>query len=442
VSLVKNSVITSITQWLMFGLSIIYNVALARYFGPEGKGQTYLILLIPTIIVLITNAGLGHALTYYIGKSIKEKKDYSKYVNLTSTLLIVSYIPIVLIFVAITIFCSRILNLEFNIYSLIIILFFVPLKIYYYFLGYALLGQGNLLKYNLILLIEPFIQLVFTAIFISFLSVNVYSVVYSSIISYVVTALVATIFVYKPLQFRFILHLPTLKDMFIYGRKIYFAQLTQFFNYRFDVFIVGYYLGAAEVGLYSVAVALAEVIWKLPNSVAIVIFSRVSSQNTNKSRTPFISRLITFLVVVTSIGLIIFSKFIINIVFGKEFISSLEAFIWLIPGIIGLSIFKILFHDLAASGYPGIGSKATLLSLILTLIFDLVLIPGLGIKGAAIASTIAYLASTFLVARYFINLNNLKYRDIFILTKGDIIETLAVIKEAKRRVLGEFYEKF
>jgi O-antigen/teichoic acid export membrane protein len=51
---------------------------------------------------------------------------------------------------------------------------------------------------------------------------------------------------------------------------------------------------------------------------------------------------------------------------------------------------KVLTNEIAGRGYPQYNSFNAGVALILTVIFDLILIPRIGILGAALASSISY----------------------------------------------------
>jgi peptidoglycan biosynthesis protein MviN/MurJ (putative lipid II flippase) len=70
---------------------------------------------------------------------------------------------------------------------------------------------------------------------------------------------------------------------------------------------------------------------------------------------------------------------------------------WILPGTIALALAKVASSDLAARHKTGYASAFGIVSLVVTVAFDFLLIPRLGINGAAIASSVAYLVNTVLL---------------------------------------------
>ena len=78
----------------------------------------------------------------------------------------------------------------------------------------------------------------------------------------------------------------------------------------------------------------------------------------------------------------------------------LGVYIALLPGVVLLGAGKVLTNDIAGRGYPHYNSIVAGLTLVITVALDLLLIPRMGILGAALASSAAY-SSTFLLSMMF-----------------------------------------
>jgi O-antigen/teichoic acid export membrane protein len=80
------------------------------------------------------------------------------------------------------------------------------------------------------------------------------------------------------------------------------------------------------------------------------------------------------------------------LVFGSAFRGSAEPFRWLVPGALGFVALAIFSNALVASSAPGRSSAGPMVSLGLSVVLDLVLIPPFGASGAAVAATTGLLA--------------------------------------------------
>jgi len=82
--------------------------------------------------------------------------------------------------------------------------------------------------------------------------------------------------------------------------------------------------------------------------------------------------------------------FLLEPVFGDEYQASLEPFLWLLPGVIAGAGARVFSNAIAAIGRPEWNFYVSLLVVSINVLCNLLLIPLLGLVGAAIATTIAY----------------------------------------------------
>ena len=95
------------------------------------------------------------------------------------------------------------------------------------------------------------------------------------------------------------------------------------------------------------------------------------------------------------------------------------ALAWLLPGTALYTIAKILQSDLMARNYFRICNWMTALVLVVMLVLDLVLVPGMGARGAAIASTCAYAAGALGTIRAYIRSTGSRMRDLLLIQRED-----------------------
>jgi O-antigen/teichoic acid export membrane protein len=193
-----------------------------------------------------------------------------------------------------------------------------------------------------------------------------------------------------------------IKTTLKFGLRGYVANVLQFFNYRLDLFLVNYFLGPSSTGIYTVAVAMAEMLWYLPNAVGFVIFPKAANTSAEAMNrfTPRVFRLTLALTAAGAVALAIIGKPFIEIVYSPAFASAYGPMLALLPGVVLLGGGKVLTNEIAGRGYPQYNSIASGVSLVLTIGLDLLLIPRLGVLGAAIASSFAYVA-IFILALVF-----------------------------------------
>jgi O-antigen/teichoic acid export membrane protein len=183
----------------------------------------------------------------------------------------------------------------------------------------------------------------------------------------------------------------------------------QFLNYRLDVLFVTYFLGSREVGIYCLAVMIAEALWQVADAAQTALFPRIAATQEKAEFTLKVLGLVFGITLIGAVFLVILGKAFILLVFSNKFIEAYEAMLCLLPGIMGLIFAKVLSADVFGRGYPWVGTIAAVPSLMATLVLNPLLIPLFGINGAALTSSVSYIVAGVLVTIIFIRRCKLGY---------------------------------
>jgi O-antigen/teichoic acid export membrane protein len=187
-----------------------------------------------------------------------------------------------------------------------------------------------------------------------------------------------------------------LREQIAYGAQGQAANMAALFNYRLDQFLVAGFVSTAGVGHYTVAVGLAESVWWISTAVSMVLLPRLTAMEKDDADevTPIISRNTLLVSILAALALVAVSPLAIQVLFGGEFYP--EAFlplVLLMPGIVAASATRVLGSYLFSRGKIIYTTFATFIALGITVAADLVLIPLFEVAGAALASSIAYVAA-------------------------------------------------
>jgi Membrane protein involved in the export of O-antigen and teichoic acid len=230
--------------------------------------------------------------------------------------------------------------------------------------------------------------------------------------------------VYNKLNFAVMAYLVTYGLMFIYGAALIFnerrkvknrkkrqpfggqfkvgfrgfiSNLAALLLFRLDLFLVGYFLSLKEVGIYSIALFGAEMVTKIPGWSAAILTPMVASNEGGHVRRTvylFYSAIIIALLLglLFVLGIMAFPNFISNLA-GKDFTSVEICLLLLLPRVIMQSGVGILAANLAGKGYPWYHPAGCTIPLIFLIFLDIILIPKLGINGAALGNSLAYVSA-------------------------------------------------
>ena len=207
---------------------------------------------------------------------------------------------------------------------------------------------------------------------------------------------------------------PSLRLVRQYGRfglKAYFSALVSFLVLRFDLFIVEAVRGLEAVGQYSIAVAVSDLVYTLPVVVGTLLFPRLARMESSVEQVRFtrdvVVRVGAVMLIAGALSALL-AQPLIGLLYGSRFEPSVPAFLWLLPGIVALSVHTIVMNYCAATGYPAIALIASILGFVANVVLNIALLPVLGIVGASISSTIAYGIMLVISGTYFAR----QYREI------------------------------
>jgi O-antigen/teichoic acid export membrane protein len=203
-------------------------------------------------------------------------------------------------------------------------------------------------------------------------------------------------------------HLGPVKECFLdwrrYRRALAFGapggvgEVVLFAMLRVDVLIVAAFLPLEAVGLYAVAAALTEVLFVVPDGVALVVLP-TSARDPGSARIPHV---LAVTAVVTGLGgllLVALDRTVIDLLFGKAFVGAASAVPLLVVAAVAGGAWKVIGAEVVARGRTSPRLWSAGAGLVTMVLVDLVAIPRLGIVGAALGSACGYVAAAALLAR-------------------------------------------
>jgi O-antigen/teichoic acid export membrane protein len=389
----RNVISTFLVSVLLLFLSIATSAVIARWLGPEGKGTLTLVLLAPAVLGIVLSGGVGIANVYHAGSRRLAVPQLTS--NSVAFALLAAAAGIALVVGGlVTGWLTRLLpGVPVDIATLAALAFPVALLTGYF--AAILQGLQRIISVNFINLVQGVLMLALTVLLVVVWQLGLLG----GLLAHVGTGVLILLLTAALLRQEGANFAPSWKSSIMrptlsFGLRGYVGNLLQFFNYRLDAFIVNYFLGPAGVGIYSVSVALAELLWRLPNAVSFVIFPKatVTRPEVMNTFTPRVFGATLALTALGGVGLALTGRFFIQTLYTSAFDAAYGPLLALLPGAVLLGGAKVLINEIAGRGYPHYNSISAGLALVLTVILDLVLIPRHGVLGAAIASSVAYTA--------------------------------------------------
>ena len=199
------------------------------------------------------------------------------------------------------------------------------------------------------------------------------------------------------------------------------TNIIQFIAFRADYWLISIYYDHVAVGVYAQASKFAQLLWIIPGVLAGLIVPALKNKDQKLSDLKFISLCrvslyvhvgLAFFMIIAA--LIIYSFFLPSIYF-EGFLSLLI----MTPGYLLFTITTILAAYFSANRLLKINLIGSVICCVLMILLDIILIPSLGYKGAAIANLIVYSITTVYFIFSIMSVTNSSAKDFFAIKKSD-----------------------
>ncbi|MDW8403893.1 flippase [Chloroflexus sp.] len=428
-----SSIHTLITNILSIIIGLVSSIVIARWFGPTVKGNYDLIITTSALLVTFFGLSFQSGIVYVVAR---------RHLAATSTLLHLSVIALLQTSLAIaalvglsnTALALALMPPRSEEWAAAAVVFLVLGNLLSGYYRGILIGLQEIPRVNVVNLCGQTTMLcaILISVFLAWNNDQQFSS--QALICFQIgsTMLMAalTLWMLKSRLTGSIWGDSGISEISRYSLPSYFANLAQFLNYRLDIFFVSYFVGVTEVGLYSLAVNIAQLLWLISNSLSQALFTNVaysSERIAAQQRTAHASRVSLWLSIMSALGLAAVGEFLLPLVFGSAFLESIPALLWLLPGITVFSVTNVIGSYLAGIGKPHLNLAVSLIGLIVTVVMDIALIPKMGIVGAAIASSASYLATTSAIVVIFARESKMSILDVLLISRNDLRALYAIL---------------
>ena len=394
----------------IFGLIISFSITIiiSNNLGAEAKGYFSLFFLIIGYFTMIGSIGLPGATVFFSARD----PEFNPWHSISLSYLLTILICILYIIICNFYFSNRLSSFMYVIIGTIFIL----------------LSNVNNVKQHILISKKKINDYNFTSVVPTFIMLCLFSILYfsgnlnlkNSVILYLLGECLKYCFLrYKLKMFlkKFTLqrNYAIWKKLLLYGLKGHPGRVFWSINHKVDFLFINFLMGTIYVGIYSIAFALTELLTLAASSLSAILVPYITStdekhDNLTKSSLNFI----LYFSLLTGLLLILSSSIIIDTFFIDEYCDAKSIIIFLMPGMILLSLIRVIAAHLSAIGLPQIQSYGAVASLVTTITLDFILIPLYGLAGAAIATSIAYFINFIILFNFFNNHTEIKFRDIII----------------------------
>jgi O-antigen/teichoic acid export membrane protein len=400
--LVRNIGSTLVTRVGVMFIALLSSVLLARLLGPEGRGVFALLLLVPSLATSLGLLGFEQANAVYAGLEPRGRG-----MLIWQSAAVAAGMGGVLAAAAVAYFLMGAPGFEALATApptlVVLLLATIPARLVVEYWGAILRGMNRIQMLNLFEIggkLAPFLGVV---ILVWALDLGVAGAAWSDALACIAAAIVLGVLLRVVAAWR-----RPMWDSRLWWRVLTFAlpvhagTIAAYLNYRVDEFIVAAYLPIEALGLYAIAAGLAERIWIIPGSVATVLLPHLTNRRSDDATiSAAICRHVIMWTGAACIVVWAIADPVITVLFSHSFAGAVQPLRWLLPGIFTLSIGKVLVAELLAREKPRYTVWASGAGVVTNIVGNLLLVPRIGIVGAAIASSVSYsILSVILIVWY------------------------------------------
>lgn len=374
-------------------LTLAFNILGARILGPENFGNLALIGTIGTILQLSMGISLIPMIKYASGA-----RNNNEQALIIST----AYIQMAFLTVAsvvVYVLLSSPLSYVFGT-SVTLYLFALMYAVALMFFGFTINSLRIFFKMKTYALLNVAQSAIVLIVFLSFISSDVrswQSAAYSLIISYVVISFISLVYLRKYMTLRL--------DRFWSKRILRYVRFAlpgtvavAFLGV--DKILINILRSTADVGIYNAyfltSLSIASMLWGIIN---VAFFPYASKSNDRAAILVKINKAAPYLAV-SLVPLFMLLGRIVFILYGRQY-----SFSWELAFFFALAATSVFFYGcyswlMASEGTRGakVNAFSSIIALVVLVGFDVVLIPLIGILGAAITLILTYLTATFYLA--------------------------------------------
>lgn len=375
-------------------VGFISTMLFSHILGADLMGVYYLFLTYFSIFNLIGDGGFGSAAVKRISEGHEQNEYFSAYITLRALLIIFSTIVLLILsphFVDIA---------EYNLIPWIIGALTVA-----FFAHGILYGVNGLGHVGIINLANGVSELgrVLISVTLVLLGFSFYGMIGGYIAALLISGLLCLKhFTLRPAKFSF----RHLKSLFMFGFWVLITSSAGILITYADTIFIGFFMDNADVGIYRIALQFTSIslfLFAAINSTLSPKISYWSYNNQMDKIPPIIARAVTYgmiLAVPIAVGGFFLAEDLMYYFYGAEFAAGAAAccilFLYQIVSIV-LSIFG---NALGSSDHPRQGFYGSLAAVIINVILNIILIPIIGIEGAAVSSLFCVIGNTLVIYHY------------------------------------------
>jgi O-antigen/teichoic acid export membrane protein len=373
-------------------LGVASGVLLARGLGPSSRGELAAVIIWPAALAALGSMGIPDAVT--VRTSLRAVPG-GRVLGTSLLLSLIQSAALVLLALALLPLFLRNQTAE-TVELALVFLAFIPLNLGSLALLAYLNGAG---RYRSFQVLRTSVFVLVTAALASLIAADRLTVE-SAALAYLganlAVLIAAAAAVVRSRPGRLGADRLTARDLLGFGLRSHVGNVASLLNERLDQLVISAFLAPTLLGYYVIAVTMSSAVTAVGSTVAIVAMPVVARMVDTEEVLPTIRRYLRITLGAAGAAAVLcfaLAPSLIELLFGPGFRPATDAARVLLVAAVALSSVRVLSAVLRALGRPLSASVGDVLGLLTTVATLPVLLVGLGITGAALASLVAYTVS-------------------------------------------------
>jgi O-antigen/teichoic acid export membrane protein len=371
----------------------------SRLLGPAGRGDLAALMIWPTVLIQLGGLGIPAAVTYFLSRGTERRETIHLGLRYAAAQTVA--LTLIQVLVVIAVFAGR--SAEVHEAALISIAVIPGMLAREY--GLAVLQARASLAWYSALQLLPIVLYMAAVVVLFVASAGLVAVVIAWVGTTVSIGLATFAFAVKriealgppvPGQAS-----PGGREMFWFGLRGILSANSATDIVRPDQLALALFLPSRALGLYVVALAITNLPYFIAKAIGIAAFPAVARQSD-----PAVARRVAWRYLWAMIGsagvivatLFALASFLIPFFFGQEFRESVELSYILLAGAFFTAVRRVGAECMRGRGHPGAGTTAEIVAVVWLLATLAVLLPFVGVTGAAIGLASSQLTSFLVLA--------------------------------------------
>lgn len=391
----------AVTRVLTFATAFLSNIVISRWLGPAGRGEYGIYTTAVMLMAVPFGSGISAANTVIAGQRPQARRQLLMNSMLYAILFVLPllFLPLLL---------PQVFEKQISLFSRYwgLVSGGLWLSVSMAAVLGIVLGMQNYGVYNFSSGLLSFLNLAFLYLVLVVFNGDVTGAMISNMAAGFIALLISVVLFFRasimePAPLR--PNLSLFKETAQIGFRGAFINTLDSLHFRMDILLVGFLLGPASAGLYTQAVTLTAALSFFPPLLNNLIFSHVPSSGKRDARLIVQTAYLMSLITILGLFFVIFAgRFLLVFLFTEEFLPSYLPWVILFIAEIFKSHAAATAGFLAGLGFPQVYLAGSAIGLGVNLGLNFLLIPILGIAGAALASSVSYmtLSAIYLYGMY------------------------------------------